>query len=123
MAGDIVHVEFPAEDVDRAQNFWSGLFGWEFGESQMPELDYRMARTGENSGVAVWNSDKGTGHPSYYFEVDDMEAARAKVVGARRLGRGQDPGAGHGLVHRVQRLRRKYLQPLANGFGGRVGKR
>ncbi len=80
MAGDIVHVEFPAEDVDRAQSFWSGLFGWEFGESQMPDLDYRMARTGENSGVAVWNSDKGTGHPSYYFDVDDIEAARAKVV-------------------------------------------
>ena len=80
MAGEVVHIEFPAEDVDRAQNFWSGLFGWEFGESQMPELDYRMARTGENSGVAVWNSDKGTGHPSYYFDVDDMEAARAKVA-------------------------------------------
>lgn len=80
MAGDIVHVEFPAEDVDRAQSFWSGLFGWEFGESQMPDLDYRMARTGENSGVAVWASDKGTGHPSYYFDVDDMEAARAKVA-------------------------------------------
>lgn len=79
MAGEIVHIEFPSTDVDRAQRFWGGLFGWEFGESQMPDLDYRMARTGENSGAAVWESDRGTGHPKYYFAVDDMEAARAKV--------------------------------------------
>ncbi len=75
MAGEIVHIEFPSTDVDRAQRFWSGLFGWEFGESQMPDLDYRMARTGENSGAAVWPSDQGTGHARYYFGVDDMEAA------------------------------------------------
>ena len=79
MAGEIVHVEFPSKDVDRAQRFWGGLFGWEFGESVMPELDYRMARTGENSGVAVWESDEGTGHPRYYFDTDDIEATRARV--------------------------------------------
>jgi len=29
-AGDIVHVEFPSADADRAQRFWGELFGWSF---------------------------------------------------------------------------------------------
>ena len=46
MAGEIVHIEFPSTDVDRAQRFWGGLFGWEFGDTAMPDFDYRMAQTG-----------------------------------------------------------------------------
>ena len=53
MAGEVVHVEFPSEDVDRAQRFWSSLFGWSFGDSGMPGMDYRMARLSETAGVAV----------------------------------------------------------------------
>jgi predicted enzyme related to lactoylglutathione lyase len=78
MAGEIVHIEFPSENVDRAQRFWGGLFGWEFGDSAMPDLDYRMAMTGEKSGAAVYPSDK-RGHPSFYFDTADIEASRAKV--------------------------------------------
>jgi hypothetical protein len=82
MAGDIVHYEISAADVDRAQGFWSGLFGWEFGASVMPEGEYRMARTGEQSGVAL-SSHGEPGHPNVYFDVDDMDAAIARV---RELG-------------------------------------
>ena len=80
MAGEIVHVEYPCKDVDRGQAFWSGLFGWEFGPA-MPEMDYRMARTGENSGAAVFGGEPG--HPNYYYDTPDIEAASAKV---RELG-------------------------------------
>jgi predicted enzyme related to lactoylglutathione lyase len=83
MAGEIVHVEFPSEDADRAARFWDGLFGWSFGESQMPELDYRMARTGEQSGAAVFPSEQRTGYPNYYFATDDIDASSAKI---RELG-------------------------------------
>jgi uncharacterized protein len=82
MAGEIVHIEFPSEDADRAQRFWSGLFGWQFGESVMPDMDYRMARTGEESGVAIYGSDE-RGHPNFYFATDDIDASSAKV---RELG-------------------------------------
>lgn len=82
MAGEIVHIEFPSADVDRAQAFWGGLFGWQFGESAMEGFDYRMARTGESSGVAVFASDD-RGHPKYYFDTPDIEASSAKV---RELG-------------------------------------
>src|SRR5262249_8569600 len=81
MAGEIAHYEISASDVDRAQRFWSGLFGWEFGPSAMPEVDYRMARTGEESGAALTPGEPG--HPNVYFSVDDIEAAIATV---RELG-------------------------------------
>jgi len=96
MAGEIVHVEFPAEDADRAQNFWSGLFGWSFGGSGMEGIDYRMAQSGPQSGVAVFPADDRSGYPNYYFATDDIEASSAKV---RELG-GQagdkSPVPGHG---------------------------
>jgi predicted enzyme related to lactoylglutathione lyase len=82
MAGEIVHIEFPSEDPDRAQRFWGGLFGWEFGDSGMPGMDYRMARTGENSGVAIFPSEE-RGHANYYYATDDIDASSARV---RELG-------------------------------------
>jgi predicted enzyme related to lactoylglutathione lyase len=82
MAGEIVHIEFPSEDADRAQRFWSGLFGWEFGDSGMPGMDYRMARTGPESGAAIYQSDL-RGHAKYYYATDDIDASCARV---RELG-------------------------------------
>ncbi len=79
MAGQVVHVEFPSADIERAQRFWSGLFGWEFGESVMPGMEYRMARTGEESGAAVTQTDEQPGHPNFYFATDDIDASIAKV--------------------------------------------
>jgi uncharacterized protein len=82
MAGEIVHIEFPAADADRAANFWHGLFGWEFGDSVSTDFVYRMASTGDNSGAAVMPSDE-RGHPNFYFDTPDIEASIAKV---RELG-------------------------------------
>jgi len=56
MAGEIVHIEFPSQDADRAASFWGGLFGWEFGDSMSPDFVYRMARTSDTSGAAVMAS-------------------------------------------------------------------
>ena len=98
MAGEIVHVEFPAADADRAQGFWKGLFGWEFKDSGMPGMDYRMADAGQK-GVAVFPASAmggSPGTPSYYYAVDDIDAAVEKV---RDLGGSADekmPVPGHG---------------------------
>lgn len=86
MAGNIVHYEISASDVGRAQGFWSGLFGWEFGESAMPEGEYRMAQINDTSGAAL-SSYGDPGHPNVYFDVDDIDAALAKV---RELGGSAD---------------------------------
>ena len=82
MAGEIVHVEFPTGNNDRAQAFWSGLFGWDFGGSVMEGYDYRMARTSDIAGAALMPSDE-RGHPNFYFDTPDIEASIAKV---RELG-------------------------------------
>jgi predicted enzyme related to lactoylglutathione lyase len=82
-AGEIVHVEFPSADTDRAQRFWSELFGWKFEDSGMAEMDYRIARLDENLGIAVYQLEERSGHPNYYYAVEDIEAARAKI---RELG-------------------------------------
>jgi uncharacterized protein len=81
MAGEVVHVEFPSEDVDRAQRFWSGVFGWSFGDSGMPEMDYRMAQVSEQAGVALMEG--APGNANYYLATDDIDASIAKV---RELG-------------------------------------
>jgi predicted enzyme related to lactoylglutathione lyase len=78
MAGEIVHIEYPSTDVDRAQGFWSGLFGWQFGGSAMEGMDYRMAQTGPGSGAALMESAE-TGHPNYYYDTADIDASIAKV--------------------------------------------
>jgi uncharacterized protein len=83
MATEIVHFELLAQDADRAQGFWSGLFGWQFQDSGMPNMDYRMAQAGDRMGAAISQSDSKQGYPNIYFDVDDIDASIAKV---RELG-------------------------------------
>jgi uncharacterized protein len=75
--GEVVHYEISASDVDRAKRFWEGVFGWSFGDSATPEMDYRMARVGENAGAALMPGEPG--HPHVYFDTDDIDASIAKV--------------------------------------------
>ena len=79
MPGKIVHFELPAADAGRAKAFWSGLFGWEFGDSAMPGMEYYMVEGG-----ALYPSEElaGTG-PIVYYDTDDIDASVAAI---RRLG-------------------------------------
>jgi predicted enzyme related to lactoylglutathione lyase len=79
MAGQLVHFEIEAKDTDRATAFYSSVFGWSFGDSGMPGIDYRMTRTGEAQGGAVYASDKSGTRPLVYFDSDDIDASIAKV--------------------------------------------
>jgi predicted enzyme related to lactoylglutathione lyase len=80
MAGKLVHFEVPAQDGDRARSFWSGLFGWQFQNAGMPDLDYEMVRTGEDQGGAVYTSDEIAGKGVVvYFDTDDIDASIAKA--------------------------------------------
>lgn len=83
MAGELVHYELVVKDADAAQKFWSGLFGWEFGPSFSPEMDYRIARINEASGAAISAADEGKHHPNVYLLTDDIDASLAKT---RELG-------------------------------------
>jgi uncharacterized protein len=81
MAGEVVHYEIAATDVDRAKGFWEGVFGWSFGDSAMPDFDYRMSRVGEGSGAALMPGEPG--HPNVYLDVADIDGAIGRV---RELG-------------------------------------
>lgn len=77
MAGKLVHVEIKASDVDRAQSFWSGVFGWEISASGMPGMDYRLFRTGEDQGGGLMAGDPG--RIDVYFDTDDIDGTVEKV--------------------------------------------
>src|SRR5436305_164590 len=79
MPGKLVHFELPVQDVDRAKKFWSGVFGWEFGDSAMPGMEYYMVRTGEDQGGAILPSEQKAAAPIVYFDTDDIDASIGKV--------------------------------------------
>src|SRR5919202_6822367 len=79
MAGQIVHFEVKAEDPDRATEFYRSVFGWDFSDSGMPGIDYRMVRTGESQGGGLYQSDDRDGHLTIYFDTDDIDATIAKI--------------------------------------------
>jgi predicted enzyme related to lactoylglutathione lyase len=83
MAGKIVHVEIKAADNDRATSFYRDLFGWKFGESPMPDMDYRMVQLSEEMGVASYPSEEAGSGYLVYIDTDDIDASVAK---ARQLG-------------------------------------
>lgn len=79
--GQITHIEFPSDDLERATSFYSQLFGWDI--QQIPEMpDYAMFqdRPGE-SGVGI--GLRGQTAPErmrVYVEVGSLDAAVATVV-------------------------------------------
>ena len=79
MAGKLVHFEFPVKDVEQGKQFYSAVFGWEFGESAMPGIEYYMVQTGEDQGGAVTTDDAGEQGPIVYFDTDDIDATIAKA--------------------------------------------
>jgi uncharacterized protein len=77
MAGKLVHVEIKAADIDRAQGFYSGVFGWEIGGPMSPEMDYRLFQTGEDQGGGLYAGEPG--NLDVYFDTDDIDATIGKV--------------------------------------------
>jgi len=79
MAGRLVHFEVQAEDPDRAAAFYGAVFGWNFADSGMPGMDYRMTQTSENQGGGLYKSDDRSGHLIVYFDTDDIDGSIEKV--------------------------------------------
>jgi len=94
MAGKLVHVEIKAQDVDRADAFWSGVFGWEISPSGMPGMDYRLFRTGADQGGGLYEGEAGS--LDVYFDTDDIEATieRVRSSGGESSDRQPIPGIG-----------------------------
>jgi uncharacterized protein len=79
MAGQMVHVEIPAGDTQRSRDFWGGLFGWQFEAFEGSPTEYHMTRFSDTQGGAIMEGNGDTPGPRVYFDVDDINAATARV--------------------------------------------
>ena len=85
--GDITHIDIPVSDLDQAQNFYSGLFGWQIAE--MPGFEgYPMWQAPNKiSGGGLAPRSEGFTQPRSYVEVDSIDdtLAKAEASGGRVL--------------------------------------
>src|SRR5437773_12117305 len=81
MGKRVVHVEFPAQDVGRAQTFWEGVGGWSIQDAGMPGVQYLMFQEGDQGGAVY--SMEGQNGTTVYLGSDDIDGDLAKV---RELG-------------------------------------
>jgi predicted enzyme related to lactoylglutathione lyase len=79
MAGQMVHLEIPAGNTGKALEFWGGLFGWEFQAYEGSPSEYHMTRFSETTGGAIMEAEGDLRGPRVYFDVDDINAAAARV--------------------------------------------
>lgn len=81
--GDITHIDIPVGDMQRAIDFYHGLFGWEI--SEMPGFEgYPMWQAPNGiSGGGLAPREDGFEHPRSYVEVDSIDetVAAAKAAG------------------------------------------
>jgi predicted enzyme related to lactoylglutathione lyase len=75
--GEITHIEFPADDVERAKRFYAAVAGWEFGEMEgFP--NYWLFRTSETAGGGLGRrGDSVSDVIRVYISVDKLEPAVA----------------------------------------------
>ena len=96
MANKLVHFEVPAKDSKRAMNFYKGVFGWQFSDSGMPNVDYNLTEAGSEPGGAVYTAEEGQTGVLVYFDTDDIDASIAEVreSGGEAEDKGPIPGVG-----------------------------
>jgi predicted enzyme related to lactoylglutathione lyase len=94
MPGKLVHFELPARDTARARDFWSSLFGWSFRGFDGP-IEYHMTE-GVDPGGAIYPSDGEERGPIVYFDVEDVDAAVARIndLGGKAEDKQPIPGVG-----------------------------
>jgi len=74
-------IEFPADDLERARQFWEGLLGTTLDERHEREGRGLQTRThGVELGLHERGAGPGDRRSLPYFEVPDLDAARARVV-------------------------------------------
>lgn len=99
MAGKLCHFEMQVSDLEAAQAFYGGLFGWEF----TPAMDgYVLIKAGDGLGGGMYKCDEppADGGANIYVEVDDIDACleQATAAGAKMEMPKHVIGEGHGAI-------------------------
>ena len=82
----VVHFEIPADDTNRAKEFWSSIFGIEWQNYDGPVEYYMFQNDDQQSGGGPHAAEDGQNGLTVYFAVEDLDAAREKVQQLGRLG-------------------------------------
>jgi predicted enzyme related to lactoylglutathione lyase len=95
--GEINHIEFPADDPERAMAFYTAVAGWEFSAMDgMP--DYWVFRTAEGYGGGIGKRGVSVGTVVRdYITVDSIEdalAAAERTGGSIKEAKSEIPGMG-----------------------------
>ena len=79
MAHPVVHFEVSGKDLDKLNSFYAELFGWK--TQKVPgEMPYAMVEKEEGGiGGGIGQSSNGSGHVTFYVEVEDPGAALQKI--------------------------------------------
>jgi hypothetical protein len=101
--GTVTHIEFPADDVERAKRFYSAVAGWELSEMEgFP--GYLVFRSEEGHGGGLGRRGESVGPTiRVYITVDSLEEgiAAATANGGAQVEPPQDiPGMGRWAVVR-----------------------
>jgi predicted enzyme related to lactoylglutathione lyase len=79
MPNPVVHFEIVGRDGPALQKFYSDAFGWKV-DAENP-MNYGMVDNGGegiNGGISA-PEEGGSGHVTVYIQVDDLDAALAKI--------------------------------------------
>ena len=77
MGKRVVHLELPAQDLERGKKFWEQVAGWQVNDSGMPGMQYLMWQEGDQGGGIY--SMEGQSGTKVYLGSDDIDADIAKV--------------------------------------------
>src|SRR6476661_3447239 len=89
--GKVVHFEIPAEDLDRAKNFYGSVFGWQLQTMPMPGGEYttvittpvdeqtRMPTEPGAINGGMMQRDESTPSPIITIEVDAIDQALTQI--------------------------------------------
>ncbi len=78
MPSPLALIEFPADDPDRARDFWSGLLGLEL-ESRASGEGWQTRAPAPAVGIHARGRGPGDSFSLPYFDVDDLSSALAQV--------------------------------------------
>ena len=96
--GTITHIEFPADDLERAKRFYGAVAGWEFGPME-GYPDYFLFQSGEegHGGGIGTRGESVASTVRLYITVDNLEdaVAAAEANGGAVISEPQEvPGQG-----------------------------
>jgi predicted enzyme related to lactoylglutathione lyase len=89
MGKRVVHVEFPAQDLERGRKFWEGVGGWSVNDAGMEGMQYLMWQEGDQGGAIY--SMEGQSGTTLYLGTEDIDSDLAKVQDLGGESEGKQP--------------------------------